>query len=184
MKADIVGQPARVLAERAGFSIPEKAKLLIAPCKGVGPEHPVSYEILTPLLTYYVVDNYEMALETCLKLNALGGQGHTVSIYTNNEKVIQDFSARISAGRICVNTPATHGAIGGMYNTLNPSFTLSCGTQAGNIFTDNITTTHLLNIRRIARRRPNLRWSMIQPHEWLDPKTKAEEMLFRYNMNF
>jgi len=184
MRADAVGQSVRVLAERAGFSIPDKTKLLIAPCQGVGPGYPLSYEILTPILAYYVVDNYDQALETCLKLNALGGQGHTVSVYTNDEKVIQDFSSHISAGRICVNTPATHGAIGGTYNTLNPSFTLSCGTQAGNIFTDNITTTHLLNIRRVARRRPNLRWFTIQEHEWLDSSLEANEMLQRYNMNF
>ncbi|MGB8952321.1 MAG: aldehyde dehydrogenase family protein [Candidatus Aminicenantales bacterium] len=184
MRADAVGRPAHVLAERAGFSIPERAKLLIAPCEGVGTGYPLSYEILTPILAYYVVEDYDQAFETCIKLNELGGQGHTVSIYTNEEKVIQDFSIRISAGRICVNTPATHGAIGGMYNALNPSFTLSCGTHAGNIFTDNITTTHLLNIRRVARRRPNLRWFTIQEHEWLESGVTAEEMFHRFNMNF
>ncbi|MDH7514144.1 MAG: hypothetical protein QHH14_14455 [Clostridiales bacterium] len=184
MRADAVGRPAHVLAERAGFSIPERAKLLTAPCEGVGPGYPLSYEILTPILAYYIVEDYDQAFETCIKLNELGGQGHTVSIYTNEEKVIQDFSVRISAGRICVNMPATHGAIGGMYNALNPSFTLSCGTHAGNIFTDNITTTHLLNIHRVARRRPNLRWFTIQEHEWLESGVTAEEMLYRFNMNF
>lgn len=184
MRADAVGQPATELAKRAGFEIPEKTKLLIAPCAGVGKEYPLSYEILTPVLAYYVVDDYRQALATCVRLSALGGKGHTVSIYANKEQVVKDFSTLLSAGRICVNTPATHGAIGGTYNTLNPSWTLSCGTQAGNIFTDNITTTHLLNIRRIARRRPNRRWFAMQDFEWLDIEIGGEEILKKYNRNF
>lgn len=184
MRAEAVGQPVAVLAERAGFEIPNNTKLLVAPCKGVGHDYPLSHEILTPILAYYVVDDYQDALETCMKLNALGGQGHTISIYTNDNKVIKEFSAKISAGRICVNTPATQGAIGGTYNSFNPSFTLSCGTQAGNIFTDNITTTHLLNIRRVARRRPNQQWFSIQDFEWLDPDIDADKILSKYNRNF
>jgi acetaldehyde dehydrogenase/alcohol dehydrogenase len=98
--------------------------------------------------------------------------------------VIKSFIDNLSAGRICVNTPATQGAIGGTYNTLTPSFTLSCGTQAGNIFTDNITTTHLLNIHRVARRRLNARWFQIPDAAWTDPKTDAERMLALYNRNY
>jgi len=184
MKSEIVGKPATFLAEKAGIKVPHNTKLLIAPCQGIGPGYPLSYEILTPILTYYTVKDYAAALNTCIRLNQLGGQGHTVSIYTNRENVINDFAASISAGRICVNTPATQGAIGGTYNTLNPSFTLSCGTDAGNIFTDNITTTHLLNIHRVARRRPNQRWFDIPEKIWQDPDVEANAILQQYNRNF
>lgn len=184
MRSEIVGKPAAFLAEKAGINIPENTKLLIAPSKGIGPGYPLSHEILTPILTYYIVEDYKAALETCIQLNLLGGQGHTVSIYTNRENVINDFAASISAGRICVNTPATQGAIGGTYNTLNPSFTLSCGTDAGNIFTDNITTTHLLNIHRVARRRPNQRWFDIPKKSWQNPDVDANTILQQYNRNF
>ena len=184
MRAEVVGKSAQFLAEMAGFSLPDNTKLLIAPGSGVGPGHPLSYEILTPILAYYVVDTYEQAISTCEKLNALGGQGHTLSIYANNDRVIKDFTARVSGGRICVNTPATQGAIGGIYNSLNTSFTLSCGTHAGNIFTDNITTTHLLNIYRVARRRPNMKWFAFSQSDWLDPEQDAQEMLVKYNKNY
>jgi acetaldehyde dehydrogenase/alcohol dehydrogenase len=184
MRADVVGKPAAFLAGRAGFALPPGVKVLIAPCDGVGPDHPLSHEILTPILTYYEVANTAKALDICVRLNALGGRGHTVSIYANDETVIKSFIDNLSAGRICVNTPATQGAIGGTYNTLTPSFTLSCGTQAGNIFTDNITTTHLLNIHRVARRRLNARWFQIPDAAWTDPKTDAERMLALYNRNY
>ncbi len=180
MKADAVGQPATLLAQSAGFSVPKNTKLLIALCKGIGPGHPLSYEILAPILAYYVAENYAEALNTCIQINALGGKGHTISIYTNNEKVIKDFSAHIPAGRICVNTPATQGAIGGTYNTLNPSFTLSCGTEAGNIFTDNITVSHLLNIYRVARRQPNRQWFAIPDKAWQNPSMDARKIQDMY----
>ena len=184
MRAEIVGRSPQFIANEAGFTIPEGTRLIVAPCHGIGKEYPLSHEILTPILAYYCTANYKQALETCVRLNALGGQGHTVSIYTNNEDVIKDFTNQLSAGRICVNTPATHGAIGGTYNTLTPSLTLSCGTQAGNIYTDNITTTHLLNIHRIARRRPNPRWFSITEDAWQNSKVDAEEIQRRYNRNY
>lgn len=184
MRADIVGKPAAFLAERAGFKVPAGVKLLIAPCDGVGRDYPLSHEILTPILAYYEVADPARALDVCIRLTALGGRGHTVSVYANDETVVQAFIDNLSAGRICVNTPATQGAIGGTYNTLTPSFTLSCGTQAGNIFTDNITTTHLLNIHRVARRRLNARWFQIPDAMWIDPKVDAEEILARFNRNY
>lgn len=184
MRADVVGRSAQFLADKAGFAIPESTRLLIAPCKGIGPGYPLSYEILTTILTYYVVRTYKQAMDACVKLNSLGGQGHTLSIYANNDKVIEDFTGQVSAGRICVNTPATHGAIGGTYNSLNPSFTLSCGTQAGNIFTDNITTTHLLNIYRVARRRPNMKWFAFSQDDWSDPGLNAKDIINLYNKNY
>jgi acetaldehyde dehydrogenase/alcohol dehydrogenase len=184
MRADVVGRPASYLAAKAGFEIPERTRLLLAPCRGVGPRYPLSYEILTPILAYYEVSTTQKALDVCLKLNALGGRGHTVSLYANDGDLVQEFAARLSAGRICVNTPATQGAIGGTFNSLPPSFTLSCGTQAGNIFTDNISTTHLLNIQRVARRRPNARWFQIGEEVWLDPKVGGDKIRSLYNKNF
>jgi len=184
MRADVVGKPAALLAERAGFPIPAGTKVLIAPCGGVGEAHPLSHEILTPILAYYEVADTRKALDICIRLNALGGRGHTVSVYANDEAVVQSFIDHLSAGRICVNTPATQGAIGGTYNTLTPSFTLSCGTQAGNIFTDNITTTHLLNIHRVARRRLNDRWFQIPDATWTDAGTDADDILALYNRNY
>jgi hypothetical protein len=80
--------------------------------------------------------------------------------------VVEDF-ARMNAGRILVNTPTSQGAIGGTFNTLRPSLTLACGTDAGNVSTDNISTDHLLNIHRgpapaqlaLARQGPRPAWT-------------------------
>ena len=53
------------------------------------------------------------------------------------------------ASRILVNACAAQGCIG-LGTGLTPSFTLGCGTYGGNSTTDNVTYTHLLNIKRLA----------------------------------
>lgn len=183
MRADVVGQSARTIAGRAGFTVPETTRILVAEPDGVGPDHPLSYEILAPVLAYYRVAGYQQALETCEALNNWGGVGHTVGVYANDERVVQDF-ALMNAARILVNNPSTQGAIGGIFNTLRPSLTLACGTGAGNLSTDNISTDHLLNIHRVARLRPNARWIDTTRARCLDLTISAQEIREIYNRNY
>lgn len=42
--------------------------------------------------------------------------------------MVDQFSLAMKAGRIIINSPSTHGAIGDIYNTNMPSLTLGCGT--------------------------------------------------------
>jgi acetaldehyde dehydrogenase/alcohol dehydrogenase len=183
MRVEIVGQSVQFIAGRAGFHVPEHAKLLIGEPDGVGPDHPLSYEILAPVLAYYRVGTYRQAIETCEALNRWGGVGHTVGVYANDERVVEDF-ATMNAGRILVNTPSSQGAIGGTFNTLRPSLTLACGTDAGNVSTDNISTDHLLNIHRVARLRPNSRWLDKARARSVDERIGAEEIREIYGRNW
>lgn len=180
MRADVVGQPAAVIASRAGFTVPEKTRLLIAEPDGIGREHPLSHEILAPVLALYRVSDYDEAIEACEAVNRRGGIGHTVGVYTTDERIVDDF-ARMNAARILVNTPSTQGAIGGIFNSIRPSLTLACGTGAGNVTTDNISTQHLLDIHRVARLRPNSRWNSVPRQTWLDASIDPAEILRIYN---
>ena len=171
-----------MLAERAGFRVPEGTRLLIADCSGVGMDHPLSHEILMPVLSLYRCGSYDEAFATCQAVNLRGGIGHTVVVYANDERVVSDF-ARLDAARILVNQPSTQGAIGGIFNSLRASLTLACGTGAGNMSTDNISTEHLLNIHRVARLRPNARWGNVRAIT-LDSGVSAEQVLELYNRNY
>jgi acetaldehyde dehydrogenase/alcohol dehydrogenase len=153
MNTEVIGQPATVIAQMADIHVPPDTTLLIAQLREVGIRSPLSLEILAPILAFYVVDDFNAAIEKCRDINRHGGLGHTVSIFSNDEKKINYFASVMNAGRILVNTPASQGAIGGTYNTLTPSFTLACGSGGKNITTDNITAKHLLSIQRIARRK-------------------------------
>jgi hypothetical protein len=53
------------------------------------------------------------------------------------------------ASRILVNAPGTQAGIG-MASGLMPSLTLGCGTYGGTSTTDNVTYSHLLNVKRVA----------------------------------
>jgi len=183
MRAEVVGQPAVRVAKLAGFKVPAETTILVGEPDGIGAEHPLSYEILAPVLAFYRVDSYAQAIATCEALNHWGGVGHTVGVYANDEQVVEDF-AKMNAGRILVNTPSTQGAIGGTFNTLRPSLTLACGTFAGNLSTDNISTDHLLNIHRVARLRRNSRWLDSARDKSLDPSVDAKQVRAIYNRNY
>jgi len=155
MSPEVIGQPPEVIARLAGIRIPAGTKILIAELEKyqVGPEWPLSLEILAPILSFYEVENFDEAILLCKRINEQGGLGHTVSIFSNDPRKIHYFAHTLNAGRIVVNTPSSQGALGGLYNSLTPSLTLACGSGGKNFTTDNISVKHLLNIQRIAYRK-------------------------------
>ena len=61
--------------------------------------------------------------------------------------------------RVIINTPASHGGIGDLYNfKLTPSLTLGCGSWGGNSVSENVGIKNLLNIKHVAERRENMLW--------------------------
>lgn len=184
MNPDIVGQPASLIAQKAGINVPDDVQLLIAPLKGIGKEYPLSSEILAPILAYYTVKDFEDAVKLCIDLNFYGGIGHTVGLYSNDSAKIKEFAFLMNAGRIVVNTPSSQGGVGGMFNMMNPSFTLGCGTGGKNITTDNVTARHLINVQRIALRRENQRFMRFDNSLYLDESLDSDAIETLYNKNY
>lgn len=184
MAAAVVGQPATVIAAKAGIEVPDGTRLLLARLDGVGPEYPLSAEILAPILAVYVEPDFDTAIARCSEITRYGGTGHTAVIYSNDDERIEYFTRVVDAGRILVNVPSTQGALGGMVTGLEPSFMLSCGPGGGNVTMDNITARHLLNVHRIARRRPDPRWAELSRADLLDEAVNGEELARRYRSNF
>ncbi|ATW25311.1 acetaldehyde dehydrogenase (acetylating) [Candidatus Formimonas warabiya] len=148
MNSALVGKGPKVIADRAGITIPEGTRILIAPLEGYGPGFPLSYEKLTTVLACYVVKDWEEACHLAIELLNLMGAGHTFAIHSQNDEIIREF-IRKPVSRILVNTPSSLGGIG--YTTgLAPSLTLGCGTIAGSSTSDNVTPMHLINIKRLA----------------------------------
>ena len=145
----LVGKSATVIAEKCGVSVPAGTRVLIAPLDGVGRDFPLSIEKLCPILSYYVVKDWQEGCERCKQILRYGGMGHTMSIHSQNEQVILEFGLKKPAFRIVVNSPTTHGSIG-LTTGLDPAMTLGCGGYGGNITSDNISPRHLLNIKRLA----------------------------------
>ncbi len=184
MNPFIVGKSPVVIAEKAGFNVPSDTSVLIAKLKGVGKEHPLSSEVLAPILAFYAVDNFEEAIKQCIKLNYHGGIGHSASIYSNDDEKIKYFARNMNAGRIVVNTPSSQGAVGGIFNNISPSLTLGCGTGGKNITTDNVTARHLLNIQRITYRRANERFFKTDSSIFYDENKTSKDIIKNYNKNY
>ncbi|REK76721.1 bifunctional acetaldehyde-CoA/alcohol dehydrogenase [Paenibacillus paeoniae] len=159
----IVGQPAVKIAEMAGIVVPQETKILVAELGGVGTAFPLSAEKLSPVLACYKVKTAAQGIERAAEVVAFGGLGHSSVIHSQNDEVIQAFADRLKTGRVIVNSPSTHGAIGDLYNTNLPSLTLGCGSYGHNSTTSNVTAVNLLNIKRIAYRTVNMQWFKIPP---------------------
>lgn len=150
---EIVGRPAPFIAEKAGLKVPAETRVLVAPLTGVGRDHPLSIEKLSPVLAFYVVKDWHEGCERVLQLLRYGGTGHTMAIHSKDDAIIREFALRKPVFRIIANSQSSMGATG--YTTgLAPSMSLGCGAYAGNITSDNITPLHLINIKRLAYELP------------------------------
>ena len=158
LKSHVPGQSPYTIAKEAGFEVPEDTKVLVVYEEGIGSEYPFSKEKLSPVLTYYIVENEEEGISKAEKLLEFGGLGHSAVIHSENKETILKFSEKMKAGRIIVNSPSTHGAIGDIYNTNMPSLTLGCGSFGGNSTTANVSSVNLINIKRTSKRRVNMQW--------------------------
>lgn len=154
----IVGQSPYKIAELAGFSIPKETKILCTEIDGVGRDYPLSIEKLSPVLAIIKAKDVEDGIVLCEKMLANGGMGHSSVLHSSNNTVIEEFSNRMKTGRIIINSPSTHGAIGDIYNTNMPSLTLGCGSYGGNSTTHNVSAVDLVNVKRVAKRRNNMQW--------------------------
>lgn len=163
MSPAIVGQPATKIAAEAGINVPPDTKILVAELIGVGPEYPLSREKLSPILACYTVADFHEGIELCEKITEFGGLGHSAVIHSNDQQVIEEFAQRLRTGRLLINSPSSHGAIGDIYNTNTPSLTLGCGSMGRNSTTDNVSVHNLINIKRVAIRRDRMKWFKIPP---------------------
>lgn len=146
---DCVGQAPQKIAKMAGFDVPDNTRILVVELEGVGREHPMSAEKLSPVLAVYFVRDFAESLNACESILNFGGRGHTSVIYSHNDERIREFGFRMPAFRILVNTPSPQGSTGITTNVF-PAMTLGCGAIAGNITSDNVSPMHLINIKRIA----------------------------------
>lgn len=161
LNAKIVGQSAHTIAKLAGVNVPESTKILIGEVTSVDISEEFAHEKLSPVLAMYRAKDFDEALQKAAKLVADGGYGHTSSLYvstTETEKMHKHAEA-MKTCRILINTPASQGGIGDLYNfKLTPSLTLGCGSWGGNSVSENVGVKHLLNIKTVAERRENMLW--------------------------
>jgi acetaldehyde dehydrogenase (acetylating) len=149
MNTATVGKPADTLAAMAGFAIPRGTRILVARLTRTGKDEPLSREKLTTVLGWYEENGWEAGCERCIELIQFGGRGHSLIIHATDQNVIMAFGLEKPVFRIAVNTMGTMGAIG-VTTGVMPSLTLGAGGVGGSITGDNVTVSHLFNVKRLV----------------------------------
>ena len=163
LNADVVGQSAAWIAERAGFTVPADTSIILVEVTGVGPDEPLTREKLCPVLAVLRAGSTADGFAYAAQMVEFHGLGHSAVIHTEDEKVAEAYGRRVKAVRIIWNAPASQGGIGDMYNAFLPSLTLGCGSYGHNSVSNNVTAIDLINIKRIGRRTNNLQWFKVPP---------------------
>lgn len=149
MNVATVGKSAQYLAGMTGLSIPSSARIIVTRLEKTGKDEPLSREKLTTVLGWYEEEGWEAGCERCIELIQFGGRGHSLIIHATDQDVIMAFGLEKPVFRIAVNTMGTLGAIG-LTTGVMPSMTLGAGGVGGSITGDNITASHLFNVKRLA----------------------------------
>jgi acetaldehyde dehydrogenase/alcohol dehydrogenase len=149
LKRSIIGKPAQFIADSARIRREKDIRLIVVAIKQDELQGSYGHEKLAPILSLSTVNDEAEGLQVCRQILANQGRGHTAVIYTGNQELMKQFGREVDASRILVNAPASQGCIG-LGTGLIPSFTLGCGTFGGNSTTDNVSYTHLINVKRLA----------------------------------
>jgi acyl-CoA reductase-like NAD-dependent aldehyde dehydrogenase len=149
LRLEVIGQSAQHIAHRAGIRRDRPIRLLVVPVDQDEMRGPYGGEKLAPILSLFTVDGQEEGLALCKRLLAREGAGHTAIVHTQDPRLAERYGLEMPASRILVNTPGSQGCCG-ISTGLTPSAVLGCGTLGGGSTSDNVTYTHLRNIKRVA----------------------------------
>ncbi len=149
MNPAIVGKSPQVIAELAGIDIPANARVIVAKEDGIGRGHPYSNEKLAPILAFYTAPDYKKIADLSEEILRYEGAGHTFSMHTKDDKLVEYFAKRMPASRIIVNAPSALGGIGAA-TALMPALTLGCGAIGGSATSENVGPMNLLNLKHVA----------------------------------
>ncbi len=150
LNRDIVARPATVIAKNAGLTVPEDTRFLMVVGEKVGPEDRFSGEKISPVLTIWKWTEYDEMLDRLEKILKFSGEGHSVSLHSENDDRRVQLALRANVGRVVCNMPHAHANSGGWNTGLPTTDTLGCGSWAGNIFSGNVNWLNFINITMLA----------------------------------
>ena len=148
-KSLVGGKPVDI-ARAAGITVPDDTKLLVVKIEKTGKDELLAKEKLLPVLSLYIYNTWEEAVDNALCNILLEGTGHSAVIHSFNEEHIEYAALKIPVSRFSVNQIGSNSLGGTLANGLAPTATLGCGTWGNNSVSENLWFHHLINISRIA----------------------------------
>ncbi len=148
---DTVARAARVIAAKAGFTLPEGRTFIIVKEDKIGKAHRFSSEKLSPVLAIFKYRGFDHLLTMVSEILDVGGKGHSVGIASFDDDHIHRLAAMAPVSRIMVRQPNVRGNAGSFTNGMPQTASLGCGTWGGNITSENISVKHYMNTTWVSR---------------------------------
>ncbi len=155
LNPDAICLPAPLMAEKAGFTIPEDRSWIIVEETGYGPEFPFSGEKLSVVVTAYKYDTFDDAIALVNNIQAYSGAGHSCGIHSFDDERILKYALATHTSRVAVRMTVGLSNAGNWNNGMPFTINLGCGTWGGNITSENITYKNYINTTWLAREIPN-----------------------------
>ncbi|MFT7389182.1 MAG: succinate-semialdehyde dehydrogenase [Candidatus Endobugula sp.] len=146
---DVVGQSPQVIAEMAGISIAEDAKIILIKSNGDA-DDVLRKEKMCPVMVAFEYDTFDDAISLATFNLETEGKGHSCAIHSNNTDHVTLAGQKLPVSRLVVNEPCSLTAGGSLQNGFAPTTTLGCGSWGNNSISENLDYKHLINIHRIG----------------------------------
>jgi len=149
--ANTIARPASVVAELAGFQIPDGKTFLIVQEDNIGKAHLFSTEKLGPVLSIFKYHGFDRALEMVTEIFNTGGKGHSCGIYSFDDEHIHRLALTAPVSRMMVRQVQSRSNAGTFTNGMPMTSSMGCGTWGGNITNENISLKHYMNVTWVSR---------------------------------
>ena len=145
----LIGKAAELIAQKAGFRVPPRTKVLVAPLARIGDDYPLSREKLCPVLGLHVAATRDAAMIACRAMTRRSGAGHSASIHARDPQIILRYGEVMNVLRISVNVGNSLGA-SGFETHLAPTMTIGTGYFGRSSVAENVGPQHLMQWVKMA----------------------------------
>jgi sulfoacetaldehyde dehydrogenase len=148
---ETIARAASVVAQRAGFTIPDDKTFLIVEEQHIGKQHRFSTEKLGTVLAVFKYDGFDQALDKVRQIFETGGKGHSCGIYSYNDDHIHRLAVVAPVSRMMVRQVQSASNAGTFTNGMPMTSSMGCGVWGGNITNENISLKHYMNVTWVSR---------------------------------
>lgn len=151
-----IAQDADKMIAALGLSdeVPSDTAYLAVETNGIGPDHPLSGEKLSRVLTVYRAKDFDDAVRITHEIEMHQGAGHSVGLHTQTKDRPLSLAAAIPTSRVIVNQAHTFATGGSFTNGMPFSLSMGCGSWGGNSIDTNLHWRHFMQTTKIVREIP------------------------------
>ncbi|MEL6958664.1 MAG: aldehyde dehydrogenase family protein [Pseudomonadota bacterium] len=156
LNPQVIAQDADKMIAALGLSedVPAGTEFIAVETSGIGPDHPLSGEKLSRVLSVYRAADFDDAVRLTREIELHQGAGHSVGIHTSDDARPMQLATAIPTSRVIVNQAHTFATGGSFTNGMPFSLSMGCGSWGGNSIDTNLHWRHFLQSTKIVREIP------------------------------